>query len=346
MRELRLPILVNRHERAVDAHLARVCDSHDLRLHCKPRLADVLPVTRGEDLSYALKGHFDFVLADSDGLAELAVEFDGPAHRDDPVTIARDTRKARICREFMLPLLRVGAPALRPVGQRTLLSWVLEVWKFQRDLRCGWDQVHATEERGEDWQDDLPEMRPGDFDYRTYGCPDEDEPYRMLVAPLDAFHEARQRVGLTHMETVGGNFDGWSQDTGRHTVGYLALEVRSGTYLLGTGRADLSGLSPWVEGLLPSAVAQDLALLDLDRQIREWQAGRLRALSREGVEATVAGARSGLLRLFETPSRIDRAMFVVKTVEGWGMKVDGLARARLWDSLMGVDNEPDPYDDW
>jgi hypothetical protein len=82
MRELRSPILVNRCERAVDANLATFCSKRGLRLCAKPRVADVLPVNNGclsgDDVSYALKAHFDFVLADLDGLAELAVEFDGP----------------------------------------------------------------------------------------------------------------------------------------------------------------------------------------------------------------------------------------------------------------------------
>lgn len=173
MRELRVPILVNSYERAVDVHLARFCAKRGLRVHCKPRVADVLPVNDGSldgaDLSYALKAHFDFVIADQDGLAELAVEFDGPTHVSDPKQVARDERKARICLTYALPLVRFGAAAFRQADRRTLLEWLLEVWGAHRDLEAAWAEVSEVEERGEDWVYDLPETKLDDFDYATFG---------------------------------------------------------------------------------------------------------------------------------------------------------------------------------
>ena len=44
--------------------------------------------------SYALKAHFDFVVADgSDGQPKFAVEFDEIHHRTDPNTVENDRKK-------------------------------------------------------------------------------------------------------------------------------------------------------------------------------------------------------------------------------------------------------------
>lgn len=351
VRSLRKPILVNDYEKAVDAHLLPLTTNGGLRLHCKPRLADVLPVdgqVSGADLSFALKAHFDFVLADQNGLAELAVEFDGPAHHRDPVQLVRDERKDRICRSFALPLLRVGAPALRPADERSLLQWVLEVWRTHRVLRREWDEIADAEERGEDWDGDLPEIRLDDFDYKTFSAlRDEDEPGRTICAPLDAFLPARQRVGQAWLRHGWARFEGWRAESDRCSVGQLAIEVGDDAWLLATGRANLRGLYPWIDGLCPPIVAQDIAMLDLDRQIAQWEVGCCRPVGTDRLAAAIAGARPGLLSTFERPSKWDTGRYLIETMKQWGLD-SPIAEARVWTSVLSDPGDP-PFaldDDW
>ena len=252
----RVPILVNDYERAVNAQLAAVYRGRGRRVHCKPRVADVLPVNDGkigaDDLSYALRAHFDFVVTDHDGLAEIAVEFDGPRHRLDPVQRRRDERKARVCHTYMLPLLRVGATALRPADRGTLLQWLLEVCCTYQDLQSAWDEVWEAEDHG-GWPGDLPDVELDDFDYREFWAfADDDVPGRVICAPLDAFHEARERIGraavLEHRRC-----EGWFHvDRGGPTVGHVGLEVGESAWLLSTGGFDLRGVYPSIRGLDPA----------------------------------------------------------------------------------------------
>jgi hypothetical protein len=331
MRELRVPILVNRYEQAVDVDLAAFCARRKLRLLCKPRLADVLPVDNGRldwgDKGYSLMAHFDFVVADADGLAVLAIEFDGPRHSSDPVQIARDEKKDRICRNYALPLVRAGAAALRQADRRTFLQWLLEVWGAHHDLSDAWDEVHEADENGED-PGDLPDMKLERFNYRRYGgIRDREEPGRMIAAPLDAFRQARKRIGMAWLGPFSSTPDGWFRETDRCTVGHVAIEVGDSAWLLGTGRVNLRGLYPWVAGLCPEIVAQDIALLDLSRQLDEWERGNQPAMTREGVEAIVHDCERMLLAVIELPSRAQRMQFVLQTIKQWGVDTDD---PRVW----------------
>jgi hypothetical protein len=346
----RVPILVNDYERAVDAQLIAVYRGRGRRVHCKPRLADVLPVNDGQlsnaDVSYALRAHFDFVVTDREGLAEIAVEFDGPHHRHDPAQRLRDERKSRICREYMLPLLRVGAAALRPADHRTLLEWLLQVCCAHEVLRREWREVWEVEERGEDWLDDLPEVELDDFDYREFwAVADDDVPGRIICAPLDAFHEARERIGRAHM-LEHGRCEGWFSGYRGPTVGHVGLEVGESAWLLGTGRVDLRGVYPWISGLLPPRVAQDIALLDLHRQLDHWERHHRRAMSWEGVQAAVAGCEELLLARLNMPSRFDMAEYVFSRMRRRGVvdPDDPLVRARVFMSLEPDERALDYWD--
>src|SRR6185503_17574285 len=73
--------LLNKSESVVDHKLAAVCKEWSARVHNKVRIADVLFIEdsgiSGNDYSFALKSHFDFVVTDADYLPLFAVEFDG-----------------------------------------------------------------------------------------------------------------------------------------------------------------------------------------------------------------------------------------------------------------------------
>ena len=320
--------------------LAAVFGRSKRRIHCKPRVADVLPVNDGSmsggDLSYALRAHFDFVVTGTDGLAELAVEFDGPRHHTDHAQIRRDERKARICETYMLPILRVGAAAFRPADRRTLLEWVLQVCLAYQRLRAEWAEVSEVEEQNEDWDGDLPEAQLDDFNYRTYGAlRDGDDPRRVIVAPIDAFHDARKRLGQA-VFIDGYSYEGWQgrEHDGR-TVGHVALEVGDSAWLLGSARVDLRGVYRWIGGLCPPLVAQDIALLDLMRQLDEWDRRETHAMSWEGLMAAVAGCEQMMLVRMEIPAKHELVDRVLRSLRRRGVDTDDpVLQARVYLRLM------------
>lgn len=336
---LRKPILVNRHEQAVDAGLSAFCVRRSLRLFPKVRVADVLPISDGllnrAEESYGLKAHFDFVVADVQNNAELVVEFDGPSHWSDPKTIVRDEMKDAICRRHALPILRIGAGAFAPLDdRRTFLEWILEVWSAYRNLSQAWAEVEAVEERGEDWDNDLPEIRLDDFDYRTFGgLHDWDEPGRMISAPLDPFRRARKRIGSTLVGVNVSHPEGWIGKTSRGTVGYVAVAVDGG-WLLGTGHANLGGLSPWISHLWGDFVAQDIALLRVAEHVDGWERSERAPLRWDEIEQAVNGCKPMLIAPIEPPTKRERADFILRTIKGWGVNsADPLVQAHVWTSI-------------
>lgn len=123
--------LLNRSEDATFSELRRVTD---LAVYPKVRVADVLPIEASgiapSLYTYALKAHFDFIVARHDHTPVFAVEFDGPSHRT-PAQKLRDEMKNALCEAFELPLLRINSDYLsRRYNDRTLLAWIVEVYEI------------------------------------------------------------------------------------------------------------------------------------------------------------------------------------------------------------------------
>ncbi|QIN77503.1 DUF2726 domain-containing protein [Rubrobacter marinus] len=132
----RKKILVNSNEAATEKELWKAATEHGARVFPKVRVADALNVQSSglsdEEYGYALRAHFDFVVADKRSLPLFAVEFDGSHHENDSKTISRDELKRSLCDKLGLPLLRVDADYLRRgVGRFSLLGWFAEVWFMQ-----------------------------------------------------------------------------------------------------------------------------------------------------------------------------------------------------------------------
>jgi hypothetical protein len=92
----------------------------------KIRIADVVDVSKVQwDLSsYAMKAHFDFVVADHDHVPHFAIEFDGPGH-----STKNDLKKDKICRDEDLALFRVNLPtSQRQIGQLSFVSYLVHLW--------------------------------------------------------------------------------------------------------------------------------------------------------------------------------------------------------------------------
>lgn len=110
--DLELKRVFNRGERAVYETVHEAAGHHQASVFPKMRVADVLPIERSgishRYYAYALRAHFDFLVADDQGRPKLAIEFDGSGH--DP---ANDHLKNELCDRFGLPLVRITSHHLR-----------------------------------------------------------------------------------------------------------------------------------------------------------------------------------------------------------------------------------------
>src|SRR2546422_8174441 len=74
--------LINYHEAVTRKILRAAAEKNAAQVFTKLRIADVLSIDRSglddDTYAFALKAHFDFVVADENDLPLFAVEFDGP----------------------------------------------------------------------------------------------------------------------------------------------------------------------------------------------------------------------------------------------------------------------------
>lgn len=128
---------MNYQEERASEILNKVSQENGSRAYIKVRIADVLDIRYSgltdDEYSYALKAHFDFVVADQDHKALFAVEFDGPYHESDKTAIANDIKKNSVCEKLGLQLLRINADFLDLQARRfTILSWLVEIWFLEQ----------------------------------------------------------------------------------------------------------------------------------------------------------------------------------------------------------------------
>jgi hypothetical protein len=129
-------ILVNQYEEKTFDVLVKQAGGEQALVFSKLSLKEVLPF-ESADLSRELRdfcwrGHFDFVVTDSEFVPLFAVEFDGWRHRAEE-QMARDRKKDELSRIFSLPLLRINSRYLEPSYRGTdLLSWFAECFFINR----------------------------------------------------------------------------------------------------------------------------------------------------------------------------------------------------------------------
>lgn len=130
MRELKK--ILNFSEALTDRRLQEAAARNGARVFAKVRVGDVLPIENSglpESLfGYALRAHFDFIVANDDHTPLFAVEFDGPLHEGVEAS-ERDEQKGALCERFGLPILRINSRYLdaRYRGM-DLLTWTVEHW--------------------------------------------------------------------------------------------------------------------------------------------------------------------------------------------------------------------------
>lgn len=129
-------LLVNEGEFRTDEALREAADALGYRVHAKVRLADALAIDHSglsaEAYTYALRSHFDWLVADvQTSRGEFAVEFDGESHETAEAR-RRDALKDDICARLGLPLLRIDKAAYRPTTRRTVIGYLVEAWAAYR----------------------------------------------------------------------------------------------------------------------------------------------------------------------------------------------------------------------
>jgi hypothetical protein len=123
--------LSNKGETKVFDQVSPIADRYGASVYRKIRIADVIDIDRlniGSLGSYALKAHYDFVVADESENPLFAIEFDGPGHTTD-----HDAKKDEISRRADLALFRVDLQSSRiETAHLTFLEYMTHLWFLAR----------------------------------------------------------------------------------------------------------------------------------------------------------------------------------------------------------------------
>ncbi len=281
------PILLSTYEIAADAALRKMAERYGVRVCPKVRVADVLRIEESglpkDEYSYALRAHFDFVIADGDnGFPDFAVEFDGYQHQTDPGTILRDYMKDAICQKLGLPILRIDARYLIPLNKwGTVLGWLVAIWYLQKGFR-------DAQERGE--------VPPGeDFSYNSLFEIQEDgrlEDFTIVSQAQNEFAAAAEQ-GITAVNYPEVVFN--VNEVDGYWKAHAILSLKDSRYIIGEARCRLSGF----QNIEPWDIARDLVLLDTAEKLKGFRRGEYQPNTPANLAVlrsnTVGWLREGLL---------------------------------------------------
>lgn len=244
--------LMNASEAEVNERLETLCEASGARVFIKVRVADVLPINGSGisdgDFSYALKAHFDFVVANAESDPLFAVEFDGPRHATGRQS-ARDERKNRLCKRFDFPLLRIVSRYVsRSVHGMNLLTWLVEVWFAAEDFQ----------EAREDGQVQYDEPFDPMFILRTSGR-DQAFPY-WLARPALVQVQRWSKAGRCLDPTVS-HYVGTTDSGAVRAIGYVRIDEERGVLAK-------SGLYSFYFGFFMTDLVGDLVQIDTYEALR------------------------------------------------------------------------------
>lgn len=269
---------MNGRERTTFAQVEGIAAKYGARLFTKARLADVLSVKRNEvsrDLfSYALMAHLDCMVTDALFVPLFAVEYDGPSHATDAKTQQRDLRKQALCERFGLPLARVRDEHLfkeaRGIGY---LPWLTELFFTARWLSEARDKGQIPEDEPIDPMLLLsdPSIAEGHFPLfvsriarvRLQGL----QQKGVLRSPMPMTISGRDALGASHCLAV--------------------IDAPGGRLLCSRASIFLRGF-----GVPGSEVAEELAVVDLERQAQAGRGGGSPAAARAAVIRTLSSLKS------------------------------------------------------
>jgi hypothetical protein len=289
--------LVNTHEAATKRVLDVAAGRNNATVYAKMRIADVLHVERSginnAQYSYALKAHFDFVVADAADMPLFAVEYDGPTHFENAETIARDLMKNELCERLGLPLARVRDEHLfKQARGIDYVTWLSEFYFAFQSL------LQAQEEGA------FPADEPPD-------------PMLFVSSPhlagrFPLFISAPARISLHKLyerklirEPVPMVLQGEDR-AGRSNV-LLLLQLADGSILSSQGSIYLR----WF-GIAPAEAAEEVTIVNLEALAQEHlREGRSGIASREARRLVIE-----FLRVHEVCS------FGIETTRGYGFDLN------------------------
>ena len=279
--------VLNLHEEAVSQKLRAVCDQYGAVVYAKVRMADILPIENSgishEEYAFALRSHFDFIVADTRHNPLFAVEFDGPLH-ESPAQAERDTIKDRLAERFNFPLLRVrSAHLLRRYDGWDLLSWIVDVWFLQKEA----DRLYTEGQL------------PDDFDFDPsliISSPDHKRrfPYWLGL-------EAQLKIQELHkhgrvLDMVPSTYHAIDKENNHRALAFLRIDRESGVLVKTAMRSQQMpiDLSEPIQGVLFNDILHELqtALEDpsrrlslerIDAEVKDF-AARYEMLSRIGYD--------------------------------------------------------------
>jgi len=298
-------ILSNMYEIAAHKALQEAVDRCGAKVYAKVRVADALDINGSglgpEEYTYALKAHFDFVIARDDESAAFAVEFDGRSHDLNAKVISRDALKNAICEQLGMPLLRIDDIFLGRVGRFSVLGWLVEVWFMNEAFK-------AAQESGSILTDEIfdPYMvialgyREGDqiieVDAASYGKASREmtpeafdafgatfgarlvpfQPYA-LSSPARALMDRFSRVGICHYPPEMLR----ATDPKGYRVAVALLSLSEGGVVVGTGRLRPFDFVPGEA----SELSEELAVFDAGEKLKRYLQGKHRPATVDEVNA-------------------------------------------------------------
>lgn len=261
MMDRRRKIIANTYEAALHDAITAVAKQNGCVVYPKVRIADALNIDRsGLDnyaYSYALKGHFDFLVADEQSLPTFAVEFDGPSH-ETPDGKRKDGLKNHVCETLGLPLLRVTAAYLEEENETmSLLAWLADLWFMSEAF------LQAQEN----------------------GSVPADEPFGYAFSSFDYFRGYRTFIWAAHRDgriksPPISHVHTFNEDTGRYVACHL-LELPDGSFVVGEASCARNALYP-IDG---EELVSELALVDSVKKFIRLQYRTYIPKSRAAAEA-------------------------------------------------------------
>jgi hypothetical protein len=268
--------ILNRSEEKTNLRLASLCASWGSRIFSKVRIADVLQIDNSgisnSDYTFALRAHFDFVVADAQTQPLFAVEFDGPLHATDGQR-RRDEVKNRLAARFGLPLLRVTDEYLdRQFRSIDLLSWFVECWFF----------AEAFQQAQNDGA--IPQWEPCDpMSVCSLPGYDKDFPLWLSAEARDAMHKLeRQGRLVSNIPNVGVYIDA-GEDL--HAIAFI--EVAAGEFALAQKRVRAQNFA-----FGSSELAQEIVVVELFERVKSGLATQSGLVPRSDVQSRVNHLKS------------------------------------------------------
>lgn len=256
--------VLNFHEAGADLMLQEYAAEWGYRVQLKMRLCDAIDaegdVRNRRERNFLRTSHLDFVLVAEDSLQPvLAVEYDGSQHLTDPVQVARDRIKDRLCAAAGLPLLRIDSGYMRKSGKWQVLRYIL--WAHEMGKA-----FFAAQERG-----DIPIDEPFFHGAVLDRGPDDRWGSSGLDIPANTF-----LIGFRIRVCVLWEAQWW-RSTGPTIEVRNLMALENGHYLA----AHCVTRDFAIPGISALEIARELAMAELGKLAEEYEAGSAVALSQE-----------------------------------------------------------------